>query len=92
MDGNDGIQRPKAIPSLRVRNKWGSTVTGGATGFQPLPDIFVRSQARLGDAGSSPAVATKVMFTPKLQPTPRSQLAKEVEAPMQSRRPPYGAL
>lgn len=35
-------------PRQSVADLWGDAVTGGETGFTPVPDILMRSQAKLG--------------------------------------------
>ena len=64
----------EADPNWRVRDKWGAAVSGGAIGFQALPDIFVRSQARLGLSAAEMIVLINVLmywWNPEQWPHPR---------------------
>ena len=74
MNGNGETQHSEAMPNWRVRDKWGSAVSDGATGFQALPDILVRSQARLGLSAAEMVVLINVLmywWTPEQWPYPR---------------------
>ena len=43
-----------------VRERWGDAVPGGETGFQPVPDVLLRSQSRLGVSNTQLAVLLNI--------------------------------
>jgi len=54
------MKQIKQEPNYSVTAKWGVAASGGETGFQPVPDVLLKNQHRLGITNTELAVLLNV--------------------------------